>query len=277
MARAAWLSLGLAAATACTLFVDTRGLTDGLTDASPTANLDAAPDAPVAPPPADGQTTSEDVGAADYAAVVLADHPLAYYRFEERAGAPMAADAAGAHPASVVTPVTFGVPGAVGSAVRFDGSGYLDLGEVFDFDGLVPYTFEAWVLTAPRAADQTILVKRGGNPLLGYIFYVHDVSLTIHHEFWGTDLSAWTDTSLPSGFVHVVLTASYDMGKGNAALYVNGQRSPHGGWDNTTPASKTTYPLLIGPGFVGTIDEVAIYGTSLPATRIAAHLHAAGR
>jgi hypothetical protein len=211
----------------------------------------------------------------DYRSIVLSDAPKAYYRFDDPVGAPFAADEVGAHPGPVVTPVTFGVPGAVGTAAHFGSGGHIDLGDIFDFDGLVPYTFEAWVRPESFSGTQELIKKRDGYPLKGYVMYLNSTDL--HHEFWGNSLSAWTESPLPEGFVHVVITASYVDGKGNAAIYVNGARAPKGGWDNTTPAPNTTYPLLIGSGFSGTIDELAIYDTALSSTRIAVHAQAGPR
>ena len=64
---------------------------------------------------------------ADYPAVVIADSPLAYYRFEESPGATTISDSSGnGRNADNTTPAgttLLGEPGAVGSAVLFNGAG----------------------------------------------------------------------------------------------------------------------------------------------------------
>lgn len=73
---------------------------------------------------------------ADYPAIVQADSPLAYFRFEEDPSAAFAADSSGngndsADYANLGTG-TIGVPGAIGKAVRFNGDGAIVTGLTFD-------------------------------------------------------------------------------------------------------------------------------------------------
>ena len=80
-----------------------------------------------------------------YAAIVLQDDPLGYWRLEDSLGAKVAHDSScHGHDAVVQGGVTFGAPGQVGNGARFDGSGSLSLGSLF---GFLPNAFsvEAWI------------------------------------------------------------------------------------------------------------------------------------
>lgn len=62
-----------------------------------------------------------------YEVEVLADEPLAYYRFEEPAGAEIIEDSSGDHDSVEVNNAVLGVPGRVGNAVEFNGDGSIVL------------------------------------------------------------------------------------------------------------------------------------------------------
>jgi hypothetical protein len=85
-----------------------------------------------------------------YAATVLSDRPIAYYRFDETSGS-TAHDASGnGNDATIGTGVTWGAPGAIAgdanTAIHVaEGSAGVDVGERFDFVGRAQRT-----LTQPR-------------------------------------------------------------------------------------------------------------------------------
>jgi hypothetical protein len=63
--------------------------------------------------------TASDAGAGDYAAVVLADQPLAYWRFDEPAGTANAADASNNGIEGLyVAGVTLETPGVIEGTAR---------------------------------------------------------------------------------------------------------------------------------------------------------------
>ena len=64
----------------------------------------------------------------DYPSVVLADEPVAYYRFEEDAGEDLVEDSGGeGHDSLSLTNASLGVEGFVGGAVEFFGDGSIEL------------------------------------------------------------------------------------------------------------------------------------------------------
>jgi hypothetical protein len=263
---------------ACSLTTDLGGLSGGVDPA------DGASASPESGAPLDGATTSDalsETGSANaYAAVVLADGPVAYYRFEDPSDSNFAKDEVGAHPANVTQQgVTFGSAGVAGHAVTFDGNAALDVGDAFDFAGRQPFTLELWVQATTSKRDGQLLHKRDEsvpNDFKGYVVYLGGAGEP-HFEAWGVDLSAWSDDPLPPGFAHVVLAVSYASGKGNATLYVNAQPTPHGGFDNVLDLADTPQHLQIGRTFAGLVDEAAIYAKALPPERILAHYRAGKR
>ena len=274
-------AFGILAATAlvaaCSLTTDLGALSDGA----------AAPGASDAAPIDEGGTRAEaastdalaEAGVVDpYVAAVLADAPVAYYRFEDTSDSNFAKDELGAHPAIVTKKgVTFGGAGLRGNGVLFDGNAGLDIGDAFDFAGKTELTLEIWVRTTTSQLGGQLFDKRDesvANDFKGYILYEGGDG-TPHFEAWGgPQLTAWGDDPLPVAFAHVVLAVSYATGKGNATLYVNAQPTAHGGFDNTIDLADTPEHLTIGRTFVGLMDEAAIYAKALPPERILAHYRA---
>ena len=272
------IALFIACSPACSLTSDLGGLSGGADPVDGASMTLAAEGGPAT----DGSTTTDapsDTGAANaYAAVVLADAPVAYYRFEDPSDANAATDELGTHPANVTARgVTFGANGVAGHAVTLDGNAGLDVGDAFDFAGKQPFTLEIWVKATTSKLDGQLFLKRDervASDFKGYILYAGGAG-DPHFEGWGVDLSAWNDDPLPTAaFAHVVLTVSYASGKGNATLYVNAQPATHGGFDNVLDLADTPQPLRIGETFVGLMDEAAIYDKVLPPDRILAHYRA---
>jgi Concanavalin A-like lectin/glucanases superfamily len=264
---------------ACTLTTDLGGYAGpGETPREAGAGADAASDGATA----EASTPDANV-AADYGAVVMADGPAAYFRLDEPAGAATARDETGG-PAAAPSGkgVRFGEVGPSRGAAHFDGADVLDVGDRLDFDGLVPFTIEVWVKPDAGTWQGELVKKRDQSktPFAGYVLYLGGNG-GAQFEGWGTnvELSAWTDGALGaaparSGFHHLVAVVTYVDGKGNAAVYVDGARTGKGGFDNTTPLPGSGAPLRIGGGFVGLLDEVALYAKALSPERIRAHYEA---
>lgn len=238
------------------------------------AGVDAArsPDADAAP-------------SSSYAAEVLSDAPVAYYRFEDSPDAETAKDEVGEHTASVVTKsakgVVFGVPGARGTGVSLDGMSSFDVGDVFDFAGKVPFTLEVWVKPKAKESYGNLIQKLTETSFDGYRLGLSDgePSFTANRSgVAGPDqrvsLGAGSEAPLPLEFTHLVVTVVYKFQRGNATLYVNGVASPIGGYDSPGDLPDTSAHLLLGNLFEGALDEVAIYDKALSPERIRAHYEA---
>ena len=236
-------------------------------------------------PEPDAAATDTDAEAPlpPYAAAVLADRPVAYWRFEETAG-DVAFDAMGRHPATRTGgPVGRG-PGAVaGTAARFEG-GCLDAGSVPGLGGAV--SIEAWV--AWEAADRAI-VRQANAVYANHVGAFAGWGLRLSsdppsHPTWesgpsggvggfGTVGPLGTGTGTAKGvFAHVVLVSDGARG----VLYLDGIKVGEGE-SRAVPTNAEALTIGCDPrgAFRGALDEVAVYDHVLTAARVQAHYEAA--
>jgi hypothetical protein len=223
-------------------------------------------------------------GTTAYSASVLSDGPIAYFRFEDAAG-PSCINEIDGSPISCIYPtvdVTLRAPGA-------DGAGHClsadtALTNVFgplDFPDDVPFTIELWVRAEPSLegssftlfsdmGDPSDLMGRTGTWLL-----VDDARTPFSQTWVDGEHTLYTNgksvLKLPLGqWVHVALQHS-DIDR----LFVDLQTADNGSLDGYLPRKVNDVPLSLG-GFVGCVDELAIYDVALPADRLAAHVAARG-
>ncbi len=222
-------------------------------------------------PPAGNPTASS------YAQAILADHPLGYWRLDETCVGTVA-DSSGHGLNGMASGVTPNQPGAIAdgdAAMSFNGSSsYVSLG---DPAALQPrqVSVEAWVKTS-STTPQIVVRKR----FYGYVLAVNSGGLpafTIDDSL-AIGYTAQGQTSIADGKWHY-LVGSYDGS--TVRLYVDGAQV------GAQPAGTIYYqPDLVAIGrdggaagsyFSGSIDDVAIYGTALSATRVQAHYSAAAQ
>lgn len=212
----------------------------------------------------------------DYAAIVLQDLPLAYWRLNEKTGL-SAADATGhAHTGTLSGAVTLLQPGAVA-----DG----DLAMVFGAAGLVAFTginvsqgdfsLEAWVFPTSFAAGGHNQVLSGGvgAPAMDMAsngnLFASEVSVNDAPASGSlVPLSKWT---------HLVIT--FVLSTKLLSYYVNGVLVASPTWAGYVQASGTANTRIgstssFASQFTGGLDEVAIYGAALSAAQVAKHYQA---
>lgn len=255
---------------------------------------DAANDAPIAPDAApDVPTTPSD----PYRAAVLADGPVAYWRFEERAGTQAADEVGNAHPGRYFGGVTLGAEGVRGAAVRLDGtSGCVAVGEVFRFAGRVPFSVEGWVRLTEYGREGTRIASTEGFPTgvrSGWNLSASygDTGFP-YFDAWNSDsmnnqwtMGAYASVSRDRGtlplneWAHVVGT--YEDTR--EEVWVNGVRRDR---QNQTglPIPMRQGVLSLGCasdgmgriylGIHGALDEVAIYDRVLTEAQITGHYEA---
>lgn len=221
----------------------------------------------------------------DYAATVMVDAPIAYWRLDDAPGSATAADAVGAFDATVAGDVELGVEGVLAGSrgARLTG-GSLLVGDAFDFPAAAPFTFEAWVSipalpsSFARVWDKTVTNGNGRN---GMTFFVRDPG----NGGLGFALERWVNGSLDchthvgdafpvDEFKHLVVTfdgASLVMYLDGTALRTNVCTAPLADhvapfrWGATSDASN---------GLEGTVDELAVYDQALSPSRVTAHFQA---
>ncbi|MBX3258902.1 MAG: LamG domain-containing protein [Labilithrix sp.] len=276
-AAAVALALGTAAACGTMLPEDDASFADG---------GDAAP--PAADAAADGATVEAAIeGGRDYHAEVMADEPVAYYRFEEDSDATSAIDEMGAHPGVYQGPSTIvrGLAGE-GHARKFEvdsaGTGVSvasDAAMSLAFAGARAMSVEVWIQGRPASPTEGVVLGRFANGVRnfpnggGYGLFVSDTVRFVRQRSDNAfSVSTESSEAFPlDGTRHVV--ATYD-GK-TVVLYVDGVRSAAA--DTDVELESSSSPLLIGAGvepFLGPIDEVAVYAHALPPERVKAHYDA---
>ena len=221
-----------------------------------------------------------------YVAVVLADHPVAYFRLGEATGALARDEIASGPPGTYVGNVEFGQPGAIGgdidSAIACDGVNCgVELGDVFDFAGTAPYSFEAWLRPQFDGGFHNLISKWLQPPTsLGWNLYHRDEIVSFTRELSPLDHDLIASSSLTDGvYTHVVGTFDGTM----LRIYINGMQRMQGAASRVLPDTQTSLFIAAGNGVPtggpvnGLIDDVAIYDYALDAERISAHYQVGAR
>ena len=207
---------------------------------------------------------------ADYPAVVIADSPLAYYRFEESPGATTISDSSGngrnADNSAPAGTTLLGEPGAVGSAVLFNGGGSI-LTPLNLNPSAGDFTIEAIINPTIVPGDAGIIVSNQNGTGVGRSnLFVHSTS-NIRTYLGGAPTDGATFEA--ETWHHVIMT--YDQsGIGGAGptvrFYVNGVE---GGTGQPTAEAATggwvlgSHKLRDRQFYTGLLDEVAIYDKRL--------------
>lgn len=225
-----------------------------------------------------------------YEEVVLADGPIAYWRFDEPSGT-TAADTAG-HVSGPFDMSYENTPDLDEAGVMNDGTGSPSVGldgskhvqgddwTELDFPGSDPFTLEAWVETETTMDFAIIVAKQVAGAGNGWDLYRESSNLRFHRagEDDGSTLvhaSGYFDLGTTGVIYHVV--AVYDGS--NMTVYRNGAAYDGSGTSATITASgvdlsvgRDTAPGQMSPGqWVGRIDEVAIYDYALTPAQIELH------
>ena len=248
--------------------------------------------------PPTNTTVTNAVAADPYDTLVLADGALAYWRLGESTGT-TAVDTAGSHDGIYTGTPILGQPGLINdptnTAVRFDGNNdVVKIPDSTDINTGGPYENRTWELwfTAPNVTTRQVLYEEGGGAR-GMSMYLDNGLL--YGGLWnrindGDGTTPWTtdvflSTPVTTGTTyHVVLV--YDYPADHTTLYVNstpvatatgmGRLHKHaaniaiGAADNNVRFHDTDH---LGNGYftTATIDEVALYPTSLTPTTITTH------
>jgi hypothetical protein len=233
-------------------------------------------------PPADGPTPLV------YRDTIMADAPLAYWRFGELTG-PIANDETGhGNAAAIGSGVTWNAPGALlndaNTAVHLSATQGLEIADQFDFTGNQPYSLEGWVY--PDVAidslyrhlffKDNITGPSTGREEYGVYLQATD-GLVFERYVMGTATKAFAP--LPPLHQWVYVVATYDGAR--LVLYVDGLSVQT--TNDTRPQLPKTTPEFLGcKGFdnvaiQGALDEFAIYNYALSPAQVAAHWKASGR
>jgi Ca2+-binding RTX toxin-like protein len=227
-----------------------------------------------------------------YDTVVMADNPIAYYRFEEASGTTTQdlATGNGAQNGTIVgnvSRVASATP-ALGQALSFDGSSTrvrITDSPVFDL-GTGAATIEFWFQTNQAGRGDFFTYKGGGGDLGVHWQSNGAARLSLYHngfkvETTNNTTDATTNDIAKNEWHHVVITRS-GTGVNQTVLYVDGRAVSKGQDDQTWNIAND---LLLGSNhsgdptnaatfFQGQMDEVAFYNTALTEAQVQKHYDA---
>jgi hypothetical protein len=232
--------------------------------------------------------TSDAPAILSYRATVLADRPLAYWRFGEQSGTTAGDETGNGNTATVGTGATWKAAGALlndaNPAIHLGGTQGLEIANRFDFPGNDGYSLEAWVY-ADTAFDgnfrhlfdkEDVTPPSTGREEYGVYLQATD-GLVFERWVMGATRKVFAPLIALKQWAHVVST--YDGA--HLTLYVDGLSV--GTQLDTRPQASKDAPEYIGcksfnsVSIQGTIDEFAIYDYPLSTAQVAAHWSASGR
>lgn len=222
---------------------------------------------------------------------VVADHPVVYLRLGESAGSTAHDEMGHADGTYPTAALTYGMPGALEGdgnhaiAINLDTDPHslqgiaLPAGQ--DFAGTAAFTVELWGNpTAFQGGGELIDHNDWSGPTAGWNLRWEDVGISFERYANGTTAGGSASSpALAAGTYHHVVGV-YDGAQillyVDAALQMSNPSTMSlattGGW--TIGKQNCNYPCT-QDGFVGSVDEVAVYDYALPEARIQAH-HRAG-
>ena len=213
-----------------------------------------------------------NLGDGSYSDFILAEKPIAYWPLDEVSGATIATDVVGGKNAQIVGAVTFVDAGVAGNAASFGSGGTLDVGDNFDFPGTTTYSVEAWAQPNTTATFANIAVKHLDGAVGFALYYKHDPPTDIveMEQRWLPGHARFCSAPVnPKVLSHIVLT--YQKGPG-PEIFLNGRvLSAVPGHDEDGGPPDTLDPFQWATGYIGLLDELAIYDHVLTPAQIDAH------
>jgi hypothetical protein len=258
--------LALLAVSACSL-VSLEGLSGGIgpSDAST------------------GGAESEAGAAGGYPGQVLADAPLAYWRFDEHTGTTAVDSSGHGNDATYEGGITLGAPGAIegdsDTAASFDGvTGFVTAGNRFAFAGQTSFSIEAWVSVQMQSTYAGVASRNdavGGPPSEGYLLFVAPADGPLGFQrLDGPNVSTAVSVAGPNAADFTYVVATFDGLE--LDVYVNGESQ--GSQTAAFSVAGAMADFVVGAeaggngNFLsGTLDEVAVYDHALTPDRVRTH------
>jgi hypothetical protein len=212
-----------------------------------------------------------------YAAAVKADNPTAYLRLDEGSGTATDSAGLGAAPQSWTAAPTYGRPGAVGDsnpAVRVTGTQRATVRLPAPVSNATGATMEVWVKPDPVSPDFREFARAEDSPSPWRVrmrtYNTHD-GATWGSVYGATEAGEMIFRGLDDDrWHHLVLT----MLGGGSTTYLDGKKV--GETSGASPMTFSAFTVGARDGFVGDLDEFAVYPRVLTAGQVCAHYRAAG-
>src|SRR3989449_1827506 len=206
---------------------------------------------------------------------------VAAYSFNEGGGAAVADASGNNNTGTLGTGVTWTGQGRFGSALVFNGAGFVTIPAAASLNLTTAMTLEAWVYpTATASTWSTVLMKEQPGEFV-YTLYA-GARPNRPHVFFNTGTSAKSERATIGAQALLVNTWSHLAGTYDGAtlkLYVNGVLVASNPF--TGPILTSTGALRIGGNgiwkefFQGRIDEVRIYNRAISSTEVQADMNTA--
>lgn len=219
-----------------------------------------------------------------YAALVRADAPIAWWRFEETTGT-VAHDEIGGHDATYAGAPVLGVPGiAGGRGVSLGGASRphaTTTSTDIRFPGQLPYTIEVWVMARSMKDYGRIAsteIPSGVGWYMGTDADGTKLSFELNANGTYTRQLMWPGTLSPTRFQHIAIV--YDGT--TSSMWIDGARvASKSSKDSAPDVGSLTWGCRITSNAVNcadaTFDEAAIYARALRDDQIIAHFNAGSR
>jgi hypothetical protein len=225
--------------------------------------------------------------ASRYRAAVLADNPLAYWRFGEATGATAEDETGHGNAATIGNGVSWGAAGALANdentAVSLVGAQCLQImNGGFDFPGTHAFSLEGWVnlSAAPSTMPEHLYIKNDDSNPAGRQEYGVNLQSNngLAFERYVNSGTRKLEAPMPALDTWTYFVATYN-GTG-LALYVDAAFI--GSTPDTRSQLSIPTPEYMGcdsftnPGVDGALDEFAVYDYALTQDRVSAHYAASG-
>lgn len=219
--------------------------------------------------------------AAAYAAMILADNPLAYWRCSD-AASPIKDMIGGLAAGATSAPLLLqagALPGDSDMAIASGASGYFDAGNAggLAFAGAQAHSFECWLYpTTVDASNRCPISFRGGGTN-GWTFWLKNTVPYTGVEGFNAGLvrGAYNSDFVPQAnqWMHFVFAFDGTTGR----VYINGKLTGANGGNQAIAAGNDLRFMSDAGGltnFLGSMDEIAFYPAALSAQRILQHYQA---
>jgi hypothetical protein len=238
---------------------------------------------------------AEDAPADSYAATILNDHPIAYWRMDITTGTVIKDETGNQHDLVLQgSGWTLGAPGAISGSpsVHFDGANAYAIVQptpAFQFETGKAFSIECWLQwdgpDATTAYGDIVshydpFADDGGSIFNGINLYIQNGQTVFGASCLNCDGGSGLGLkgAMPSGYYHLV--ATFDTTAGGS-LYINGKES--GPVPAQPFAMPVTGPLTVaaqprggGTFFAGSLDEIAVYDHALSIQQVQEHLLRSG-
>jgi hypothetical protein len=226
-------------------------------------------------PDGEAGETSSSTTASAYAAAVLADDPIAYWRLSDTSTVAVDQTSNQRH-GTYLGSCGFGVPGPFPGTTAVDFSGMCQIrGPVIDFANREPFTLEAWAKPRAHADQHQRLFGHGVNTGAGYqhigVYSRDQFGIVLERSVDSNIIIANAPAPPLGSYVHVA--GVYDGS--TLMLYINGATSQAMAPDTRSQVAKSA-PFWIGSNgdenfFDGALAEAAIYAKALSKQQIESH------